>query len=112
MVNNEQRQTIEEELDEARLHIYPISLSEYREQTGRTLGDVDFVFLTGAGYDDNYTVPGNFSLERITHSALLDMYRVMKRIGVDFALDLRFERDPENLNCLMAYALGVKKKQE
>ncbi len=110
MVNIELRQTIEEELDEARQHIYPISLSEYREQTGRTLGDVDFVFLTGAGYDGISYVPGYFSLERITHSAILDMYRKMKRIGVDFALDLKFQRDIDK--GMMAYAIGVKKKQE
>ena len=102
------------DLVEARKCIYPIEVRDYKDQTGRTLGDVEFMLVSGCGYHLNYTDQSHFGrtgLEVAINKAIRDLYMNMKEMGADFALGLRFIRDEETYTTY-AYALGVKKKQE
>ncbi len=105
------------DLAEAKKCIYPIEVRDYKDQSGRTLGDVEFMLVTGTGsydfsskFNDSF---GSLRLEIAVNMAITNLYRNMREMGAEFALGLRFMRD-EQTDCktTYAYALGIKRKQE
>ncbi len=74
-----------ERLTQARLHILPISLADYKVKTGRSIEDVTLETING--FSDKWSQ----YLNSPVNSALLDLYSKMQKNGIEYAVCLQIQ---------------------
>ncbi len=100
--------------DEAKRHIFSIDADVYRQITGRSLTDVEFIQLVAGSSirkdDDDRTFPPVIA----SKFAIIKLYESMKREGIEYALGLKMEIFPYggsgDNHVAIAYATGLRQK--
>ena len=102
--------------DEARKHIFSIDADVFRQLTGRSLTDVEFVNLISGSSVRNKDDGRAFAPVTASKFALIRLYEVMKGEGIEYALGLKmevFRAGTETANHVaVAYATGLKQKSD
>ncbi len=116
-------------LIEARKHIFTMDADSYSKITGRSLTDVETVLLMANSHPSNN---GSTTTLSASTEALLNLYKVMQREGIDYAIGLKIEVVPRKMRFesygsgenryypssevqtyeAVAFATGLKKKSE
>ncbi len=83
----------------------PISLTDYKALTGRSVQDCDLELLVSASSESGYGVQ-----EVAIKNALENMYRTMNNKGIEMAicLDVKISLHKDNYYYMAAFALGLK----
>ncbi len=101
---------------EAKMHIFSIDADVFRQITGRSLTDVEFVQLVAGSSMRETNDERNFQPVAATKYAIIRLYESMKKEGIEYALGLKLEIFPTGSSSgnhvAVAYATGLKQKSD